>query len=76
MHLGKKSHGSDCLCYLTLVQDMSKGLGVVARIFHTGEGPALVRGWRTPSQQGMEEVYQERPVAVDVSSRAGMVLLD
>ena len=54
---------------------MSKGLGVVA-IFHTGEGLALVRGWRTPSQQGMEEIYQEMPGAVDVSSRSGNVLLD
>ena len=56
---------------------MSKGLGEVARIFHTGRRTSI--GERVAdalSKRKMEEVYQEMPGAVDVSSRASKVLLD
>ena len=51
---------------------MSKGLGVVARIFHSGRRTGIGERVADALSIGkMEEVYQEMPVAVDVPSRTG-----
>ena len=56
---------------------MSKGLGVRAKIFHSGRRTGIGERVADALSKGkMEEVYQEMDGAVDVSSRASRVLLD
>ena len=63
--------------FFYLVQDMSKGLGVRARIFHSGRRTGVGERVADALSKGkMEEVHQEMPGAVDVSHRASRVLLN
>ena len=57
------------------MQDMNRGLGVMAKIFHTGRRISIGERVADALSKGkMQEVFMEMTGAVDVSSRASKVL--
>ena len=59
------------------MQDMSKGLGVMAKIFHTGRRTSIRERVADALCKGkMWQVFMELPGAVDIFGRASKVLLD
>ena len=59
------------------IQDVSVGLGVQAKVYHTGRRTSMGERVADALSKGkMEEVEQEMPGARDVSARASRVLLN
>ena len=57
------------------MQDMNRGLGVMAKIFHTGRRISIGERVADALSKGkMQEVFMEMTGAVDVSNRASKVL--
>ena len=60
----------------TFIQDMSEGMGVNIKLFHTSRRtPAGERNCDALSKVEFKEVRQEMPNGKDISSRASKVLL-